>query len=135
MKLRLTGILDRRIALLAAFAFTIFAVCPPQSRAALIESRTADGQTISQRADDLEAVRALLEQEVVVQRLADYGYSKEEAMQKIATASDQQLHQLASLSDNLSAGADGLGVIVTLLVIVLLVVVILKISDREIIVR
>ena len=135
MELKLTGILDRRIALLAVLTFTCLVLFPPQTQAALIESRTADGQTLTQRADDLETVRNLLEKEVVVQRLADYGYSKEEALQKIANASDAQLHQLASLSDNLSAGADGLGVIVTILVIVLLVIVILKISDNEIIIR
>ena len=54
---------------------------------------------------------------------------------KIENASDAQLHQLASLSDNLAAGADGLGIIVTLLVIVLLVILIMKLSDKQVIIK
>ena len=135
MMKRWTGVLDPRLVWLVVLSFAVFVSAPPQAQAALVESRTADGQTLSQRAADLERVRAVLEEEIVVQRLADYGYSKEEAQAKIATASDAQLHQLASLSDNLAAGADGLGLLVTVLVIVLLVVLILKISDKQIIVR
>ena len=135
MSAKVTGVLDSRLVWLVVLSFTVFTMSPPQAQAALVESRTADGQTLSQRADDLEKVRSLLEEQIVVQRLADYGYSKEEAQLKIAAASDAQLHQLASLSDNLAAGADGLGLLVTVLVIVLLVVLIMKISDKQIIVR
>lgn len=135
MDLKLTSILDRRLACFVLFLFTIFVVIPPQARAAIVESRTSDGQSISQRTHDLEAVRSMLEQEIIIQRLADYGYTKEQALTKIENASDEQLHQLASLSDNLAAGADGLGIIVTILVIVLLVVLILKISEKEVIIR
>jgi len=133
--MKLSGILDRRMAWVTALTFVLLAASPPQAMSAMVESRTADGQTISQRSHDLETVRSMLEREVVVQRLADYGYSKEAARAKISSATDEQLHQLASLSDNLAAGADGLGVVVTLLVIVLLVVLILKLTDKEVIVR
>ena len=135
MKIQMTKVLDRRLILAVTIVFSAFVSCPQYTRAAIIESRTSDGQTISQRSSDLETVRSLLEKEVVVQRLADYGYSKEDALMKINSASDEQLHQLASLSDNLAAGGDGLGVIVTILVIVLLVIIILKISKKEIIIR
>ena len=133
--MKLTGILDRRLIWVVVFTFSLIMVAPPQSRAALVESRTADGQTLSQRAEDLDRVRMLLEHDLVAQRLADYGYSKQEALMKIESASDEQLHQLAGLSDNLAAGADGLGVIVTILVIVLLVMLILKLHNKEIIIR
>ena len=133
--MKLTGILDRRWAWVIALTFSLVVVSPSQPQAALVESSTTDGQTLSQRAGDLERVRALLEQEIVIQRLADYGYSQAEAQLKIASASDAQLHQLASLSDNLAAGADGLGLVVTVLVIVLLVMLILKLSNKQIIIR
>ena len=131
----LSNIIDKRLAWVIILTFTFLISVPPQARAVLVESYTSDGQTISQRAEDLGTVRNMLEQEVVVQRLADYGYSKEEALARVELASDEQIHQLASLSDNLAAGADGLGVIVTLLVIVLLIVLILKLNDNEIIIR
>jgi hypothetical protein len=50
--------------------------------------------------------------------------------------SDQDLHTLASASRGLpSAGDDGLGTIIALLIIVLLVLVILKLMDKKVIVR
>lgn len=80
-------------------------------------------------------MRQALEHQLVSQRLADYGFSKEEVQLKVQSMSDAQLHQLASVSDSLAEGADGLGVVVTILVIILLIIVILKISDRQIIVK
>ncbi|MCK4536491.1 MAG: PA2779 family protein [Desulfuromonadales bacterium] len=135
MEHRLTGILDRRMVWAVALFFCLLTLFPPQTQAALVESQTSDGQTISQRVESLDTVRKMLEQDVVSQRLADYGYTKEEVLAKVQNASDEQLHQLASLSDSLAAGADGLSLVVTILVIVLLIVLILKISDKQIIIR
>jgi hypothetical protein len=53
---------------------------------------------------------------------------------KLPSLSDEQLHQLAGLSDSLAEGGI-LGVVIAVLLIVLLVVVILKISDRQVIIR
>ncbi|HKL49165.1 MAG TPA: PA2779 family protein [Desulfuromonadales bacterium] len=128
-------ILDARVATGVLFAFAVLVMLPAPTRAAIVESQLSSESGQSLRAQELETVRQTLEREVVVQRLADYGYSKAEVMAKIQTLSDEQLHQIASVSDNLAEGGDGLGVVVTLLVIVLLVVLILKLSDREVIVR
>jgi hypothetical protein len=94
----------------------------------------ADGQVVSERNTDLETVRQALEHELVAQRLADYGFSKEEVQIKLQTLSDAQLHQLASVADDLAAGADGLGIVVTVLVIILLVIIILKLTNNKIVV-
>jgi len=115
--------------------FAIFSTAPPPVHAALIDSQLSDGQVVSQRSADLDTVRQALEHQLVAQRLADYGFSKEEVQLKLQSMSDAQLHQLASVSDSLAEGADGLGVVVTILVIVLLVIVILKLSDKQIIVK
>lgn len=133
--MKLSRILDLRLAWVILLTFGLMSAVPPNSEAALVESRTADGQTLSQRAQDLEQVRSMLENELVVQRLADYGYSQREARQKIDNATDEQLHQIASLSDNLAAGADGLGVMISVLVVVALVVLILKLSNKQVIIR
>jgi hypothetical protein len=71
---------------------------------------------------------------VVAQRLADYGLSAEQIMAKLPTMSDEQLHQLASLSDSLGEGGV-LGTVIAILLIVLLVIVILRIHDRQVIIR
>ncbi len=128
-------ILNARVGSLLLVAFTFFAVLPPESRAALAESRLSGGEAVSERAGQIETIRQALELEIVSQRLADYGMSKEEILAKLPTLSDQQIHQLAGLSGTLAEGGDGLGIVVTLLVIVLLVVLILRIHDKQIIIR
>ena len=128
-------ILQPRIIWLVLAVFAIFSSAPPPVQAALVASQLSDGQVVSQRSADLDTVRQALEHQLVSQRLADYGFSKEEVQLKVQSMSDAQLHQLASVSDSLAEGADGLGVVVTILVIILLIIVILKISDRQIIVK
>ena len=134
MSLRRSWLLDIRISWTVLLAFCCLALLPVESRAALVESRLAAGETLSQRSAQLETVRQALEQEVVSQRLADYGLSKEEVLAKLPTLSDQQLHQLATLSEDLVAG-DGLGAVIAILIIVLLIVLILNLSGKQIIIR
>lgn len=128
------SILDPRICWMVLLAFTCLALWPANVRAALIESRLADGSVVSQRTEMIEDIRQVLERDVVAQRLADYGLSPEEVAAKLPALSDEQLHQLASLSDSLGEGGV-LGAVIAVLVIVLLVVVILKVADREIVIR
>jgi hypothetical protein len=128
-------VLRPRIIWVVLAIFVIFSAAPPQVQAALVASQLSDGQVVSQRSADLDTVRQALEHQLVSQRLADYGFSKEEVQLKLQSMTDAQLHQLASVSDSLAEGADGLGVVVTILVIILLIIVILKISDRQIVIK
>lgn len=128
-------ILQPRVIWVVLAIFAIFSAAPPQVQAALVASQLSDGQVVSQRSADLDTVRQALEHQLVSQRLADYGFSKDEVQLKLQSMTDAQLHQLASVSDTLAEGADGLGVVVTILVIILLIIVILKISDRQIVVK
>jgi hypothetical protein len=128
-------ILNPRIAWTILVVFAVFSISPPPTHAALIGSQLSDGQVVSLRSADLDTVRQAIEHQLVAQRLADYGFSKEEVQLKLQSMSDAQLHQLASVADSLAEGADGLGVVVTILVIVLLVIVILKLSDKQIVIK
>jgi hypothetical protein len=128
-------ILRPRIIWLVLAAFVVFSSTPPSVQAALIGSQLSSGAVVSERSADLDSVRQALENQLVAQRLADYGFSTEEVQLKLHSLSDAQLHQLASVSDSLAEGGDGLGVVVTLLVIVLLVILILKLSDKQIIIK
>jgi len=129
-----TRVLDSRICWVVLFAFTCLSLFPVNSNAALVQSRLADGSVISERSAQIETIRQALEQEVVAQRLADYGFTPEEVASRLPSLSDEQLHQLASLSDTLGEGGV-LGFVIAVLVIVLLVVVILKVSDKQVIVK
>ena len=88
------------------------------------------------RAADIDKVQNVLEQKVVLQKLLDYGVSSEEAMAKIRSMSDSDLHRLAALSDRVAAGADGgFEFLIGLAVLVILVLVILLLMNKRVVVR
>jgi hypothetical protein len=134
MRTRAARILDVRICWIVLLAFGVLSLMPANSRASLVQSRLSNGEILSQRNIEMNKIRQALEAEVVAQRLADFGLSQEEVAAKLPTLSDEQLHQLAGLSDSLAEGGV-LGAVIAVLLIVLLVVVILKLVDKEIIVR
>jgi hypothetical protein len=81
-------------------------------------------------------MQAFLEQKVVLQRLMDYGVSPEEAMAKVRSMSDRDLHRLASLTDRAAAGSDSaLGILIGVAILVILVIVIMKLMNKEIVIR
>lgn len=86
--------------------------------------------------EDLAKVQAFLESRIVAQKLIDYGVSSEEAMAKVRSMSEQDLHRLASLTDRAAAGAhDGLGFVVGLAVLVILILVILMLMNKRVVIR
>jgi hypothetical protein len=134
MRLQRTWVLDARICWVVLLAFSLLSLVPTNGMASLAESRLSTGETLSQREAHISKIRTALETEIVSQRLADYGLSKDEISAKLPTMSDEQLHQLAGLSDSLAEGGV-LGLVIGVLLVILLVVVILKITDKRIIVR
>ncbi|HEY5191826.1 MAG TPA: PA2779 family protein [Candidatus Deferrimicrobium sp.] len=88
------------------------------------------------RVEDMAKVQAFLENKVVVQKLVDYGVSPAEAMAKVKAMSAQDLHRLASLTDRAAAGTDSaLGFLIGLAILVILIIVIMKLMNKEVIVR
>ena len=100
----------------------------------VIASHATEGASV--RDADIGKLQVFLEQKIVLQKLSDYGVSAEEAMAKICAMSDRELHRLASLTDRAAEGTDsGIGLLIGLAVLILLVIVILKLSNKQIIVR
>ena len=88
------------------------------------------------RVEDMAKVQSFLENKVVVQKLVDYGVSPAEAMAKVKAMSSQDLHRLASLTDRAAAGTDSaLGFLIGLAILVILIIVIMKLMNKEIVVR
>ena len=88
------------------------------------------------RAAEIAKVQTVLEQKVVLQKLLDYGVSSEEAMAKIRSMSDSDLHRLASLTDRVAAGAEGgVGWLIGLAVLVILVLLILMLMNKRVVVQ
>jgi hypothetical protein len=88
------------------------------------------------RVEDMGKVQAFLENKVVVQKLVDYGVSPAEAMAKVEAMSAQDLHRLASLTDRAAAGADdALGILIGIAILIILIIVIMKLMNKEVIIR
>jgi Family of unknown function (DUF6627) len=84
---------------------------------------------------DLNSIQKTLETAVIKQRLADYGLSSEEALARINSLSDTQIHRFAANLDSLQAGADGVDALIFLLLVAIIVVVVLEATGHHIIVR
>ncbi|KRT72233.1 MAG: hypothetical protein XU12_C0023G0021 [Deltaproteobacteria bacterium CSP1-8] len=87
------------------------------------------------RAAEIAKVQTFLEQKVVMQKLVDYGVSPDEAMAKIRSMSDSELHRLASLTERVAAGTDAVGLLIGVAVLVILVLVILMLMNKRVVVR
>ena len=86
--------------------------------------------------EDLAKVQSFLENRIVVQKLVDYGVSPEEAMAKVQAMSAKDLHRLASLTDRAAAGTDGgVGLLIGLAVLIILIIVIVKLMNKDIVIR
>ncbi|MGE5844423.1 MAG: PA2779 family protein [Syntrophaceae bacterium] len=103
------------------------------AEAGLIASHLSEAEA---RSENLAKVQSFLENKIVVQKLVDYGVSPEEAKAKVEAMSAQDLHRLASLTDRAAAGSDhGLGLLIGLAILVILIIVILKLMNKEVVVR
>ena len=103
------------------------------AEAGLIASHLSEAEA---RSEDLAKVQSFLENKIVVQKLVDYGVSPEEAKEKVEAMSVQDLHRLASLTDRAAAGTDsGIGLLIGIAVLIILVILILKLMNKEVVVR
>jgi len=105
--------------------------------AGLVPSRTSGVTTIASSRDaDLLVAQRALENTIVAQKLRDYGVAAADAQLRLASMSDRDLHTLASASRGLPSGGDGAtGAIIGVLVVVILVIIILRLTNREVVVR
>lgn len=126
-------LLDKRICRLILVFYFLVALLPSTGEASLIESRLSNGEQMSQRTDQIESVRKALEHKVVAQKLGDFGLSQEEVIARMNTLDDKQLHQLASLSDEIGGGDNG--IIIVVLLVLLLVILTLNLFGKRIAIR
>ena len=78
------------------------------------------------RESDEKKIRRMLENKILAKRLKSFGISDDEISLKIKAMSDEQVHQLASLSDRMPAGGDaGAAALIVIVAIVVAIIVIL----------
>ena len=121
-------------ALLAILCMSSLNISP--ALAGLAPSATSGATTITSARDaDLLVAQRALENKVVAQKLRDNGVSPAQTQLKLASMSDQDLHRLASASKGLPSGGDATGAVIGVLVVVILVIVILKLMNKQVVVR
>ncbi len=109
---------------------------PPETVAMLAPalSPVTESSSASYRVADLHKIQTVLESKVVQQRLADFGLTPEEINIRLASLSDEQLHQLATNVEAIMPAGDGLGIVIALLVIAILAVILIYLLNHRIIV-
>jgi hypothetical protein len=104
--------------------------------AAIAPSRTSGATTITSARDaDMLVAQRALENKIVAQKLRDYGVAPEDAQLRLASMTDEDLHTLATASRGLPSGGDGTGAIIGILVVIILVIVVLRLMNREVVVK
>jgi len=124
---------DIAIVFLVLITFVPVSLISISANAAVTESQMiSPGENAStiREINELK-VRRALENKIVAEKLMGHGLTKEEVSEKIDGMSDEQVHQIASLTDRIPAGGDGgLAIVVTILVIVALVLLIVYLFKR-----
>lgn len=120
--------------ILVVVSMSAIDICP--AVAGLAPSRVSGATSITSTRDaDMLMAQRVLEHKVVAQKLRDYGVTPAEAQVRLASMSDDDLHTLASASKGLPSGGDGTGAIIGVLLVILLVIVILKLMNRDVVVK
>jgi hypothetical protein len=83
---------------------------------------------------DLEKIQKILETKIVRERLDQLGFSREEIQRRLGQLSDQQIHKLALMLDELNVGGDTEGLIIVLLLVALIVVLVLWLTGRKVVI-
>lgn len=91
---------------------------------------TENGHALSPRETDELKIKRVLENKLVKEKLLDSGMSEKEVIQKIENMSDNEIHQIASLSEKVPSGGSAVGFVVGLLAITVLVLVIIYLAKR-----
>ncbi len=122
------------LALMMACVMGVLGSIRGEAVAGVIASHGTDN--MAARNVDMTRVQSFLEQKIVLQKLSDYGVSADEAMEKVRAMSDQEVHRFAALTDRVAEGtSDALGFLIGVAVLVLLIVLILKLTNKQVIVR
>ncbi|UCF30008.1 MAG: PA2779 family protein [bacterium] len=116
--------------LVTAFA-GVFTV-PAVAKAAFIPNA---GRYVDGNADGIDQLKQVLENELLRGKLSGLGLSQEEIAGRIDSLTAQERRAVLADLDRIQAGGDGLGTVLTVALIVLVVVLILKLLDKEIVIK
>lgn len=73
------------------------------------------------RAENIVKIQTALERKEIAAKLSDYGLTPNEVSARVDKLSDEQVTELASQVDQINAGGDGEGLLISIIVLVLVV--------------
>lgn len=123
------------VSIMMATVITAISSIRQEALASMISSKLVNGSSTEVSQDDLATVQRFLESRIVMQKLEDFGMDKKEAMAKVGEMNQKDLHVLASMVNKAPAGGDGVGILVGLAVLALLIIIIVKLLDKEIVIK
>jgi hypothetical protein len=130
-------ILQNPLARLACWYLALFlsgfALVPAGVNAAFISSSEAN--LVEVDADVLSEVRAALEDDLLAERLGALGLSSGEIKDRLDALSTSEREAVLEDLDRIQSGGDGAGTLISLAVLVLLIILIIKLLDKEIIIK
>ncbi|HPC74019.1 MAG TPA: PA2779 family protein [Syntrophales bacterium] len=122
------------LALVVTAYMSLFVTSP--ALAGMVSSLASSPETAAtMRGEEIGKIQRVLENRIVVEKFKAYGLNAEEIRDKLQSMSDEQIHLLAQASDQLPAGGDGWGFVIGLLLVILLVLLILKLYDKQIVIK
>jgi hypothetical protein len=124
---------NRFLAAFVTFHMVLFVTSP--AMAAMIPSMGSSQASSHEIQKDIDTIQRALETKIVEEKLKAYGLTSDEVASKLSSMTPQQLHMLAAASQDVLAGGDGLGLIIGVLIIIILFIVILKLMNKEIIIK
>lgn len=114
----------RQVVFMLAGAMAIIGLLPQSAGSSVIPADEALPDS-ALRAEQMATVKAALERKEVAARLADYGLTPEEVTARMDRLSDEQLSEVAGRIDQINAGADIFGTLLTIALLLLVVLVVL----------
>ncbi len=113
-----------------AFTLSGLFILPAAAQAAFISP--SEGTLAAMDVDTLATVREALEKGLLTEKLTALGLSADEITARLDALTPDERQAVLDDTDKIQAGGNG---IVTLLLVVLLVILILKLMDKEIIIK
>ncbi len=116
----------KSISFFLIFSFLLLDFTVQKAKAGMID--TGSIVTLARQENDRARVMAFLDRQDVQQVMEQQGVAAEEARQRVAVLSDDEVRQIAQAMDQLPAGGDGLGVIIGAAVLVFIILLITDIA-------
>lgn len=126
----------RIVSMIVIVSFAQFTLISTSVEASIADSKMmlSKGGVSHAREINERKIRRILENKIIAKRLKSYGLSDEKIFSKLEAMSDEQVHQLASLSDRMPAGGDaGVAaaiVIATIAVAIILLLVLIVLNKK-----